>query len=189
MSHTFNHQKLASKEKCMSGLRSSIYRVSGVLTVGCLAVALLLMPTEAHAVPASKVFLNGVPTPVFFNDGDSFRVLSGPLAGTRARLQGFNTLESYGRCHQWGDWTRRELGHYATLGTLNAQRGVWNCTSDMKKDFYGRILWNCKDLASRSPLSGVWSQSCLSLSVTARRGLHVVGPQAYRSCPGRPLFS
>ena len=64
MSHTFNHQELASKEKCMSGLRSSIYRVSGGLTVGLLAVALLLMPTEAHAVPASKVFLNGVPTPV-----------------------------------------------------------------------------------------------------------------------------
>jgi len=110
-------------------------------------VASLLGTTEAEAVPATKVFLNGVPTPVYFNDGDSFRVLAGPLAGTRARLKGFNTLESYGRCHQWGDWTRLELSHYATLGTLNAQRGVWNCTSEMKKDFYGRILWDCQDLS------------------------------------------
>ena len=117
------------------------------LGVMCLFLGLVFSWGEGRAVPASKVFLNGVPTPVFFNDGDSFRVLAGPLTGTRARLQGFNTLESYGRCHQWGSWTRRELGHYATLGTLNAQRGVWNCTSDMKKDFYGRILWNCKDLA------------------------------------------
>ena len=131
----------------MSDLRSYLYRASWRMTVGCLFVASVLVSTEVQAVPASKVFLNGVPTPVYFNDGDSFRVLAGPLAGTRARLQNFNTLESYGRCHQWGDSTRLELAHYATLGTLNDQRGVWNCTSDMKKDFYGRILWNCKDLA------------------------------------------
>jgi endonuclease YncB( thermonuclease family) len=118
------------------------YTVAVCLFVGCSVLSL-----SAQAVPASKVFLNGVPTPVYFNDGDSFRVLSGPMAGSRARLKGYNTLESYGRCHQWGDWTRLELSHYATLGTLNAQRGVWTCTSDMSKDYYGRILWNCKDLA------------------------------------------
>ena len=33
------------------------------------------------------------------------------------------------------------------MATLNAQRGVWNCVSDMDKDTYGRILWHCDDLA------------------------------------------
>ncbi len=104
-------------------------------------------PKEVEAEPASRVFLNGIPTPVYFNDGDSFRVLGGKLKGSKARLAGFNTLESYGPVHQWGTWTRHELSRYATLGTLNARQGNWRCTSDMEKDGYGRILWHCPDLA------------------------------------------
>ncbi len=96
----------------------------------------------------TKVFLNGVPTPVYFNDGDSFKVLAGQHKGVKARTAGFNTLESYGPCHQWGGWTMEELERYATLGTLNARRGVWHCTGDPNdKDGYGRMLWDCKDLA------------------------------------------
>lgn len=103
---------------------------------------------DAEAIPASRVFLNGRPTPVFFNDGDSFRVLAGPLQGTKARLAGYNTLESYGPVHRWGTWTKKELYWNAKLATLNARRGVWHCVSkDMKRDTYGRILWWCKDLA------------------------------------------
>ena len=107
----------------------------------------LCMLAAAHAMPASKVFLNGVPTPVFFNDGDSFRVLAGPLKDSRARLAGFNTLESYGGVHYWGDWTPHELYVNAKMATLNARRGVWTCESEMERDGYGRILWWCKDLA------------------------------------------
>jgi endonuclease YncB( thermonuclease family) len=117
---------------------------AGVVALVALAAAL---PTAAQAVPASKVFLNGRPHPVYFNDGDSFRVLAGPLEGTKARLAGYNTLESYGAVHQWGGWSRHELYRNAKLGTLNARRGVWRCTSDMKRDGYGRILWWCPDLA------------------------------------------
>ncbi len=101
----------------------------------------------AVAEPASQVFLNGVPTPVFFNDGDSFRILEGPLKGTKARLAGFNTLESYGPVHQWGGWHAKELYAIAKMGTLNARRGVWNCSSEMEKDTYGRVLFDCLDLA------------------------------------------
>lgn len=107
---------------------------------------LLACAATATAEPATRVFLNGVPTPVYFNDGDSFRVLAGPLRGSRARLAGFNTLESYGPVHQWGTWSREELSRYATLGTLNARKGTWRCTSDMEKDGYGRTLWACPDL-------------------------------------------
>lgn len=120
----------------------------------CFALTVLsvsLAPDRGHAqmvtVP-TRVFLNGVPTPVSFNDGDSFRVLAGRLTGTRARLAGFNTLESYGNVHRWGNWEAKELFHLAKLATYNARRGVWHCESkDLKRDGYGRILWWCKDLA------------------------------------------
>jgi endonuclease YncB( thermonuclease family) len=95
----------------------------------------------------TRVYLNGVPTPVFFNDGDSFRVLEGPLAGTTARLAGFNTLESFGPVHAWGSWHPYELYIIAKMATLNARWGVWHCTSDLSRDGYGRILWDCPDLA------------------------------------------
>lgn len=110
-------------------------------------VASALASATADAEPASRVYLNGVPAPVYFNDGDSFRVLAGEHIGTKARLAGFNTLESYGSVHRWGDWDAKELYHLAKLATLNAQRGVWRCTSDLSRDTYGRILWHCPDLA------------------------------------------
>lgn len=121
-------------------LRLSLLAVAFLLTSGAIV-------STASATPATKVYLNGRPAPVYFNDGDSFRVLAGPLAGTKARLAGFNTLESYGPVHQWGGWTGHELYRNAKMGTLNARRGVWHCTSDMKRDGYGRLLWWCPDLA------------------------------------------
>ncbi len=114
-----------------------------------LVFALLMMTAgSARAEPASKVFLNGVPTPVFFNDGDSFRVLSGKFQGSKARLSGYNTLESYGPAHQWGPWTAKEMYVLAKMATYNARDGVWHCTSDGKLDTYGRTLWWCPDLAA-----------------------------------------
>jgi endonuclease YncB( thermonuclease family) len=110
--------------------------------------ALVIAAVPAAAEPASRVFLNGVPAPVYFNDGDSFRVLGGKYVGTKARLAGFNTLESFGPVHQWGDWHAKELYFNAKEATYNAQRGVWHCESeDLSTDTYGRILWHCKDLA------------------------------------------
>ena len=122
-------------------------KLGRIATAVAIAAGLLASP-QAIAETATRVFLNGIPTPVYFNDGDSFRVLAGRHLGTKARLAGFNTLESYGNVHQWGTWTREELAHFAKLGTYNARRGVWHCTSsDLKTDTYGRILWWCQDLA------------------------------------------
>jgi endonuclease YncB( thermonuclease family) len=121
--------------------------MSRALWTTAFVVASALASAVAGAEPASRVYLNGVPAPVYFNDGDSFRVLAGEYAGTKARLAGFNTLESYGSVHRWGDWDAKELYHLAKLATLNAQRGVWRCTSDLARDTYGRILWYCPDLA------------------------------------------
>lgn len=119
----------------------------GRLLVFVLFCSSLSSAARADEVP-SRVYLNGVPTPVYFNDGDSFKVLAGVYANTRARLAGFNTLESYGPVHRWGNWHAKELYYLAKEATMNARRGVWHCTSkDLSKDTYGRILWYCPDLA------------------------------------------
>lgn len=114
--------------------------------LACAAFGILLAG-QAHGRAQSKVFLNGVPHPVHFNDGDSFQVLGGQYAGTKARLAGFNTLESFGPVHRWGTWKAKELYKNAKMATLNARKGVWHCESDLKTDSYGRILWWCEDLA------------------------------------------
>jgi len=129
----------------------------------------------AHAEIATRAYLNGVPTPVYFNDGDSFRVLAGPYKGTRARTAGFNTLESYGPVHMWGSWNPNELSHYASLGTLNARKGTWNCKSDGNRDGYGRMLWDCLDLAIEQVQKGL----AHSMTVTMQ-GAHPAIQKAQR---------
>ncbi len=99
------------------------------------------------AEPAAKVRLNGRSIGVFFNDGDSFRVLKGRSKGAKARLAGFNTLETHGAVHQWGTWKVRELYHIAKMATLHARKGSWSCESDGKTDTYGRLLAWCQTLA------------------------------------------
>jgi endonuclease YncB( thermonuclease family) len=104
-------------------------------------------PVVAEAKdPRTKVILNGKLVPVTFNDGDSFRVLSGSYNGAKARLAGYNTLESYGPVHSWGTWTAKELYVIAKMATLFARRGTWECTSDGKLDTYGRMLVICPEL-------------------------------------------
>ena len=116
--------------------------------ITAMTLALCIWTTSHANETPSLVYLNGTATPVFFNDGDSFRVLAGPLKGTKGRLKGFNTLESYGPVHTWGGWSAKEMYRWAKLGTMNARKGIWNCaTENMKKDAYGRILWDCRDLS------------------------------------------
>ncbi|MGF1466088.1 MAG: thermonuclease family protein [Sandaracinaceae bacterium] len=107
----------------------------------------LLGPPRAAADAASRVFVNGAAVPVLFHDGDSFRVLGGPYRGSPCRLAGFNTLETFGPVHQWGEWHPRELLVHAVRATRNAQRGVWHCRTDGAVDGYGRLLMDCPDLA------------------------------------------
>lgn len=112
-----------------------------------LAFALSLAAQPAWADPLTRVTINGSATPVYFNDGDSFRIQAGPMKGAQARLSGYNTLESFGPAHSWGTWTTKELYAVAKLATLTARRGSWSCEGDGKKDGYGRLLLFCRDLA------------------------------------------
>lgn len=115
--------------------------------LAALVVLLSLSSTDALADARTLVTVNGKAMPVFFNDGDSFRVLEGSLSGTKARLAGFNTLESHGPVHRWGEASTKEMYVVAKMATLFGRRGVWSCTSDMKTDTYGRALLHCPDLA------------------------------------------
>ena len=103
----------------------------------------------------TRVILNGVATPVVFNDGDSFRVLGGSMTGAKARLAGFNTLESHGPVHQWGTWTEKEMFVLAKMAMYHGRTGVWHCTSDGKTDTYGRMLTWCPDLAESLVRAGL----------------------------------
>lgn len=106
----------------------------------------LVVPPDAQAA-LTRVYINGRPTTVRFSDGDSFRILEGEHAQRNTRLAGFNTLESFGPAHQWGDWHPYELYVVAKQATYNAARGVWHCTTDNSADGYGRLLLDCPDLA------------------------------------------
>ncbi len=113
-----------------------------------LVLALLLATSgPAEGTAYSRVFINGTPVPVYFNDGDSFRIFGGEFRGSQCRLAGFNTLESFGPAHQWGEWHPYELYINAKMATYNGRRGTWHCETDGSRDGYGRILMDCPDLA------------------------------------------
>lgn len=119
----------------------------GASNVGALLVAAALAWTTPGSAeePTTRVVLNGVRMPCVFQRRRQLQGASGPLAGTTARLAGFNTLESFGPVHQWGAWHAYELYIMAKMATLNARRGSWHCDSDLSRDGYGRILWTCPD--------------------------------------------
>ncbi|MCZ7681250.1 MAG: hypothetical protein M5U28_21655 [Sandaracinaceae bacterium] len=111
------------------------------------SVSLVLPQLPAAAESYARAFVNGRLVPVYFNDGDTFRVLEGEYRGSPCRLAGFNTLESYGPVHQWGDWHPYELYVNAKQATYNGRRGTWHCTTNGERDTYGRVLTDCPDLA------------------------------------------
>lgn len=111
------------------------------------SVSLVLPQLSVVADSYSRAFVNGRLVPVYFNDGDTFRVLEGEFSGSPCRLSGFNTLESYGPVHQWGDFHPYELYINAKQATYNGRRGTWHCTTDGSRDGYGRVLTDCPDLA------------------------------------------
>ena len=92
----------ASHAGSPASLRLAPMRSRQLVGVTLLVVLGLLMASLASAKPQTRVLINSHPTPVYFNDGDSFTVLEGPLKDTKTRLSGFNTLESFGPAHRWG---------------------------------------------------------------------------------------
>ncbi len=127
-----------------------------------LAAVLVLVPCAANGRHArrgearrtSVVVLDGVATRVRWIDGDTFRVLEGAHEGTRSRLDGYNTLESYGPVHRWGTWSPGELLENARAATAIARAGRWTCSTRGRQDRYGRILVSCPDAAAELVRTG-----------------------------------
>ena len=104
-------------------------------------------PAQATAPPQRQgpaaIRLNGEEVQVRWSDGDSFELQSGSLKGSDTRLTGYNTLESYGPVHRFGEWSAAELYGIARTSKELASAEVWDCTTDGKKDSYGRVLISC----------------------------------------------
>jgi endonuclease YncB( thermonuclease family) len=153
-------RRVVTSDACPASMRGLFVNFDSIrvaLRRGAVFAGLLVLGLggAASAEPMTRVFLNGVPTPVYFNDGDSFRVLSGPMQGTKTRLAGYNTLESFGPVHMFGEWRPYEMYVIAKMATLNARRGTWHCESDMQRDGYGRMLWRCPDLIKDQVTKGL----------------------------------
>ncbi|MCB9795633.1 MAG: nuclease [Alphaproteobacteria bacterium] len=94
-----------------------------------------------------KLILDGETVEVSWNDGDTFATEGEDGGkGIKARLAGFNTLESYGPVHRWGDWTPQELFLLSKKAGDRAASEVWTCTDTGKGGGYGRSLVDCPDL-------------------------------------------
>ena len=126
-------------------------------------VMLLLLSAPAVAKRSSKkksdtrqwVVLDGRKTRVVWNDGDSFRIIRGPHKDMRARLAGYNTLESYGPVHFWGPHHAYELYDNAKAGTQLAKSTVWECETREGGGGYGRTLVECPKLREEMIRQGV----------------------------------
>lgn len=105
----------------------------------------------------TTIYLDGEITRVYFNDGDTFKILeeepdiklkrNKELKQARVRVTGINTLETYGPVHQWLGNTPEYLLTIAHSATEIAQNGTWNCITSGQKDVYGRLLAKCDDLS------------------------------------------
>ena len=91
------------------------------------------------------ILLRGKATPVVWQDGDTLTFVKGPLKGKTGRLVGYNTLESYGPVHRWGEWSGQELLGLAVEARRTAASSEWTCTKQKGRASYGRLLIDCPD--------------------------------------------
>lgn len=105
-------------------------------------IVLAAQPDEAGPQPNGVVVLDGVETAVHWDDGDTFFA---PKTKLKARLVGYNTLESYGAVHRFGPGERR-LYEIAGEATAVAMSRAWTCTIHSTEGGYGRQSVDCPDL-------------------------------------------
>ena len=134
-----------------------IYRASlfAGLILGCTRPSVGPPPDSVRlpsAGAAPAVFLDGKLIPVNWDDGDTF---STPDRTIRARLAGYNTLESYGPVHRWGDWTAAGLYGLAESAGARARTEIWTCTTQAGGGGYGRQSVDCPDLRRALLMEGL----------------------------------
>ena len=96
------------------------------LAISLLALS-VLAPSAASKSKARPQFVivDGERMRVNWSDGDSFRVIRGPRKGMKARLMGYNTLESYGPVHFWGGFDGYNLYDVAKDATAFVKTSCW----------------------------------------------------------------
>jgi micrococcal nuclease len=121
-----------------------------IAAAGCAAPAPTPVAPSTPQPTASQVVLDGELLDVDWDDGDTFAIPNrNGKRRQRARLEHFNTLESYGPVHQWGDWTPEELYALAKEAGVVAKSGGWHCARAGHGGGYGRIAVSCPELAKR----------------------------------------
>ena len=96
--------------------------------------------------------LDGVELQARWDDGDTFSAHTQDGENKKkikARMNGYNTLESYGPVHSWGSWTEQELYRFAKESGKVAQASIWTCSDLHTGGGYGRLLVDCPDLRSK----------------------------------------
>lgn len=121
------------------GMRFSLPGLVLVLAAACSGM-------HGKTEDVSTLTIDGEELEVFWNDGDSFKILETGGEQKSVRLMGYNTLENHGPVHRWGDWTAIELFGIANEATAAAAAGEWTCTTDGSLDRYQRSLVTCDDL-------------------------------------------
>ncbi len=118
-----------------------------------LAAALVALARPAEARPAGRggvrgtLLIDGEQAQVRWTDGDTFRILSGPHRGRRARLVGVNALETFGPVHRIGAAERGMLLAVARRSAELAASAGGRCETDGRADRYGRLLADCPEAA------------------------------------------
>ena len=103
-------------------------------------------PEQVAQLPRPTVILDGEIISVEWDDGDTFHGKTSEGKNIKARLAGYNTLESYGPVHQWGEWTEKDLYAFAKESGVFASLKVWECADTKKGGGYGRVLVDCPGL-------------------------------------------
>lgn len=95
----------------------------------------------------SHIYLDDEKTKVRFVDGDTIKVLEGDFKRSYGRIEGINSLETYGAVHSFEKTSADYLLTIAHAATAFAQKGDWHCYTQERRDTYGRILVTCDDFA------------------------------------------
>ena len=103
------------------------------------AASVAAPPKQVERRTNGVVLLDGKETQVNWDDGDTFFA---PERGLKARLVGYNTLESYGAVHRFGPGEKR-LFEIAGEATALAKSKAWVCTTRDGEGGYGRKSVDC----------------------------------------------
>ena len=106
------------------------------------AASVAAPPKQVERRTNGVVLLDGTETRVNWDDGDTFFA---PEPRLKARLVGYNTLESYGAVHRFGPGEIR-LFEIAAEATSLAKSKAWVCTTGDGEGGYGRKSVDCPGL-------------------------------------------